>query len=152
MPALYLIPGTLREVVAEGSHSAAVDPESGELAFRALVCGNPECPGLESGGEPVRFVWIDPLKIAQPDGSVGFKAVEDRTAETIRLGGTLEPQCPACLKTRDLASETPEVQQQYRGYCQEYVLPETERRKQELGQEHYRLIQEKRKRRAARQK
>jgi len=127
--------------VAAGNQSAVVDFRTGELAFRAWICRNPACPGRKGDGQPVKFVWVDPLYFAKPDGTVGSEIVADRTAEIVRRGGTATPQCPECVKMRNLASETAADQRKYMEFCVEYVLPETERRQKELEAEYVRRVQ-----------
>jgi hypothetical protein len=77
---------------------------------------------------------------ARPDGTVNFKTVDDRDPEVKRRARPNIPACPECLKIRNPDSESEEVRQQYVGYCVEYALPESERRRHELEAEYARRM------------
>jgi hypothetical protein len=137
LPALYLTYDDKREVIASGDQGdVIVDKDSGKLAFRAWTCTNPDCPGKKPAGQrPLLFIWHDPLYFVDESGSVNYDAVPNRAEMIVKRGGHLEPTCPECLKIRDGARETPAVEQQYRDWCQQYVLPTAASRSEELRQE-----------------
>jgi hypothetical protein len=83
---------------------------NGELCWPALTCKNPRCPGR---GNPYLFINPNP----------GSDVV-----------------CPACLKIRNVDTESDEDRMRYRGYVETYMLPETLRRMKELNRERRRAM------------
>lgn len=57
MPWVYLTAKTHKKLILKGGMGGGVDPETHELFWPALACGNPDCPERK-GDEPVLF--IDP--------------------------------------------------------------------------------------------
>lgn len=142
LPALYITEISKREVIApSGTGDVLLDSESGEMAFRAWHCTNPDCAAKKPAGErPSLFIWRDPF-YQVVDGEIAWECVGDRETETIARGGTILPTCPACLTIRDQASESEQQKTQYAQWCTEYVLPKTIQRMKELDQEHQRRIE-----------
>lgn len=119
LPAVYLTAKTNKRIIAPTSLGIHVDKETGEIAWPALACNAPNCPGRGDNGEPFLFIAPDPSMIVKPDGTLGY----DRAASAGKPGPTLG--CPQCLKKRRLETETPEQRQQYINWVKPYVLPET---------------------------
>lgn len=134
LPALYLTHEGQQEVIAPSDKGdVIVDPSSGKLAFRAWTCNNPDCPGKRPPGQrPYLFIWRDPLYFVNDRGEVDFDPVPNRAEVIVERGCFLEPTCPECLTLRDRAKESPEVARQYVDWCQQYVLPATAKRAEEL--------------------
>ena len=128
LPALFLTADSGTQITAAGDTGAFVDEKTGEVAWRALTCTNPECPAKKSDGEqPFLFIAPDPAVIANPDGTLGYDRSLVDEAEN-NFGN-----CPECLKIRNLASESDKDRQRYSNYAVPYVLPETEKRREELA-------------------
>ena len=134
LPALYLTHEDHDEVIAPSDKGDVIVDESlGKLAFRAWTCNNPECPGKKPPNQrPLLFIWHDPLYFIDDQGAVNYDPVPNRAEVIVERGGLLEPTCPECLKIRDRAKETPEVAQKYRDWCQQYVLPQSAKRAEQL--------------------
>jgi len=144
LPSLYLTESG-KEVIAPGGQGVIVDKQSGELAFLAYTCANPDCPGEPNNGRPYLFIWRDRRWYVKSDGTLGAKEVETAEAWEKLLkedGSQPEPTCPACLELRKLDSESPEVKQKYRGWVQRYVLPKTKKQLEKLNQEDKRRLED----------
>ena len=142
LPALFLTEQSRREVLAPATKGDLIyDSGSGENAWLAYYCENPDCPGKHKGenGRPFLFVWRDPRKHATPDGTIVVDVEpgrdESHAAFMARLGGHLTPTCPECLALRDLKSETPEQSHKYAEWAKAYQLPEAVQRRKELDAE-----------------
>ena len=131
MPALYITTSG-KHVVATVGKRLFVDPESGDICWPAMFCANPDCPGRKGADEPFLFAAVEPGVVARPDGTVGPGPTPDRKASPFW------DQCPACLKQRDPANETPARRAQFKKWAQLYVLPETRRRIETLAAENRR--------------
>ncbi len=129
LPAVFLTAESGKRITAPGNTGVFVDEGSGELAWRALICTNPDCPATPpTGEEPFLFIAVDPALVAQPDGTVGYD--RSRVDEADNYFGN----CPECLKTRNLAGESDEDRQRYSNWATPYVLPETAQRREELAE------------------
>ena len=139
LPVLYLTEETLTEVQAPADAGLFVDEATGELAYRAYECQNPECPGRGADGSPHLFIHRDVLASADAKGEITWSQVpEGETPQDyIRsLGGYLAPTCPKCVELRDLENETDEHRQQYQAWAQLHELEETATRRAELEAEY----------------
>jgi hypothetical protein len=137
LPALFLTKSGHR-VIAPGNRGVFVDEESGEIAWPAYECGNPNCPGKGENGEPAVFYWGEPRFYLKEDGALGardFETAQDWRDALAAEGGTQEPTCPHCLKIRHIAAESQTESQQYSEWAQQHVLPETAARRKELDAE-----------------
>jgi hypothetical protein len=132
LPVLYLTESGER-ITAPGGKGVFVDPKSGKLAWPALACNRPDCPG-RTKDEPVLFIAPDPAMYVGDDGKIAFDPKRDPGPQP-GFG-----QCPACWKTRHLSEETSARQQQFRAWVAPYVLPETARRLAELETERKRRL------------
>lgn len=128
LPAVYLTAGGKR-IEAPSGRGPFVDAETGEIAWMALACLRPDCPGKKSDGEPVLFIAPDSAMYVAADGKIA----------TDPSRATEEPphamQCPVCWKQRNLSAETSAQKQQFNNWVAPYVLPETTARLAELEQE-----------------
>jgi hypothetical protein len=128
LPAVYLTAETNARIIAPGDKGVFVDEKSGELAWPAKTCINPDCPAERSADEPFLFIAPDPAIIANPDGTIGYD--RSRVEEADNNFGN----CPECLKIRELRKESEKDRQQYSNWAISYVLPETARRREELSE------------------
>jgi len=126
LPALYLTTQTNQRVIAPGDRGVFVHEKTGELCWPASGCYNPDCPGRTPSGEPFVFIAPDPAMFAKPDGTVGYDP--SRGGELDNYYGN----CPQCLKIRQLDQESDEDRLRYSTFVRPYVLPETEKRREEL--------------------
>ena len=115
---MYLTEKTGKRVIAPRNIARSlVDEETGERAWHAYECTNPNCPGEKSAGQPHHlFIHI----IGDPETPI---------------------ECPACAKTRNLATETREQAAKWGAYWRPYELPETVRRRGELDDERRRFVE-----------
>jgi hypothetical protein len=127
LPALFITAKTQQRIVAPGSQGVFVDKNTGELAWSAFVCNNPDCPARGKSDEAFLFIIPDPAVIANPDGTVGYD--RSRVVVDQQLG-----YCPECLKLRNMGNESMEERTKYARFVKPYVLPETHKRRQELAQ------------------
>ena len=74
-----------------------VDPESGEYAWPAMVCTNPNC----SGQKPHVFIHVFRTTGVDPEGNL---IVPDSVPIKARI-----PRCPACQETKYERFEMPEA-------------------------------------------
>jgi hypothetical protein len=125
-----------RKIIAPGTvRGMIVDPASGKLAWEAWQCDNPQCPGRKPDGSPLLFPWPDPFAYVTDDGKPGIH--QPQTEEDFkRMEAFANKQCPACLKERNLASETREEREQYRNWLKVHVLPQAAARLKELDAEY----------------
>jgi len=129
-----------REIVAPGNRQGViVEPGTGKLAWAAWECNNPACPGRKPDDRPLLFPRPDPFFFAKPDGTVGLRQPATE-AELLQADENRDVRCPACLKTRSLAAETPQQRQQYRNWCRLYVLPQAAEQRKKLAEEYRRLL------------
>ena len=137
LPVLYLTEDG-EEVIVPGQGN--VITHNGKLAWEAMECRNPNCPGTPNGDRPFLFIWTNPLARPGVDGQVEYIEEPDETILQL-LEESSEPVCPACLPGRTRDSESDAVQQQYVEWCQPYVLPATAQRLKELDDEHRRRLE-----------
>jgi hypothetical protein len=128
-----------REVIAPGNDQhVVIDPVSGGLAWGAWQCDNPSCPDRKPDGRPFLFPWPSPFCYVTSEQTVGRRQpVTD--AELRQAEELADVRCPACLKNRNLAVETPEVRLQYRSWCRQHVLPQAAEQRVRLAEEYRRL-------------
>ena len=120
LPALYLTEKTRQRVVAPESEGVLiVDKKSGEIAWRALVCTAPDCPGKGPKGEPHICSENDLSYFVKTDGSLGYDP------KRMPLDPTKIGMCQKCNSVRNPATETEQKRQQYTQWVQNYVLPES---------------------------
>ncbi len=139
LPMLFLTEKTMQEVLVPGNTPPFVHKESDEICYPALTCMNPDCPAERQGDRPPLFILFDPLRSVDANGEIAYADVPNGrdSGEYIQsLGGYLEPTCPACIKTRDVANETAEQKQQYLKWVVTYVPPKTAKRAEQLKQEY----------------
>lgn len=129
LPALFITAKSGRHVVAPDDRTMFVDPETGEIAWRAWACHNPDCPGRQPGGPPFLCIEGDDGYVPKPDGSIGFDP--RKSANPKQRPG----MCPRCSAIRDPARETRAEAERYERWVQLYVLPETAARLAELDAE-----------------
>lgn len=66
-----------------------IDPATGQIAWRAMTCYNPDCPGRGKGGGPLLFVRPNKTMSIGPEGKIVISGEQD----------IAEPDkcvCPAC--------------------------------------------------------
>lgn len=115
---LYLSEHSSKEVIAPRNvPKFLVDQETGERCWHAYECTHPNCPGPKTAGRE-HFI---------------FAHTQHDSQEAIH--------CPACLKIRNLATETKEQWGLWGNYVRPYELPETLRRRGELDAERRRTIE-----------
>lgn len=137
LPALYLNDSG-QEVIAPGNRGLFVDEASGEIAWPAYTCTNPDCPGEPSGGrKEFVFTWPDPRYYVAEDGTLGTREYDaaEWLAALKEMGGHEVPTCPACLEQRDLGQESRAEIEKYRLWVEPYVLPGTDERLAALAAE-----------------
>lgn len=123
IPTLYLTDDG-REIIAPGTEfGAIVDPQTKKLAWAAMVCENPACPGPKKGDRPYLFTWPNPVLFVAEDGTVasGQPITPEQLAEFEKFKTV---KCPACA-----AANTPNPNS---AGARRFVLPEAEKRLQEL--------------------
>lgn len=118
LPTLFLTAETRRRVIAPGDRIVFVDPESGEMCWRAMACRAPNCPGRGPNGEPFLCIEADPTFFRKADGSLGIDPARAK-GEPKKLGF-----CPKCNEIRNPATETEADLEQYAKWVQPYELPE----------------------------
>jgi hypothetical protein len=125
-----------REIIAPGNREGAiVDPKTGKLAWAALTCGNPKCPGEGKNGRPYVFAWPHPFVVANPDGTLGMRQPESQSDFDL-FDAYAETTCPACLTIRDRANESPQVRQKHKDWIRPYVLPQAEAQLKEIEEKY----------------
>lgn len=145
LPALYLTEKTRQRVIAPESEGVLmVDKKSGEIAWRALVCTAPNCPGKGLRGEPYICSENDLSYFVKPDGSLGYDP-KRATLDPAKIG-----MCQQCNAVRKTATETQQERQQYTQWVQNYILPESLARKKQLEGELKQRIQYERRHRIVR--
>jgi hypothetical protein len=150
VPGLYLTEKTNQEVIAPAGLGLHVDAATGEICYQPHECVNPDCPGRPADGKPNLFVHRNVLVSLGPDGKFVYEQVPagvDPVKHIESKGGHAFPTCPHCLKHRDLAGETDAQRKQYQAWVRPYVLPESEKRREELETEYqaaYQALQKKR--------
>ena len=102
---LFLSGDTLREVIAPSTDQPTLE---GEKCWAAYACTNPDCPAKDQGKNGRPYLFIN------------------------KIEGT-RTYCPACLTLWESQRGDSEVESRYRSYPKLYVLPETQRRIDELG-------------------
>ena len=130
LPVLYLTGKTRKEVIAAGDKGNFVDDKTGEICWRVMECGNPDCSGRAADGKPLKFITPDPAMYAKPDGSIGYDEEKSKQAENMAGGA-----CPECLKKRNLKTESNADRNKYAKWVKVHVLPESAKRKEELEAE-----------------
>ena len=133
---------TGKEITAPINKGVFVDEETGELAFPAYGCQNPDCPGEKKNGRPFLFIHRDVLIEGvddQGNAIYGEIPAGQDSLEFIRSrGGFLNPTCPACFKNRTPGSETEAQKQQYMQWAQPYAPPKTAKQDAALEAEYQR--------------
>lgn len=135
LPALFLTEQTRRRVIAPGDQIVFVDPESGEMCWRAMACRAPNCPGKGPNGEPFLCIEADPTFFRKPDGSLGIDPARAKS-QPRKLGF-----CPKCNEIRDPTTETPAEAERYTQWVQPYELPENAARLAALDEEMQRRVE-----------
>ena len=107
-----------RRVIAPGDKVVFVDPESGEICWRAMACRAPTCPGRGPKGEPFLCIEGDPTYFRKGDGTLGIDPGRAK-GKSKRLGF-----CPKCNEIRDPSKETTADAERYTQWVQPYELPE----------------------------
>ena len=107
-----------------------VDEATGELAYPAYACDNPDCPKRE-GEQPFLFIQTDPALSVGPNNEL-VRGPPTPSSQAV-------PVCPACLAIRDLENETFQEQTQYMLWAVEYLPPESAARAAELEEEYQRV-------------
>lgn len=138
LPRLYMTLHTLREVTAPSGKGIFVDEQTGEVCWPVLACHNPDCPGRTADGQPYLFIAPDPNMVVQSDGTIGYDAKAPAPPANPRI--SLDGTCPACRKTRNLKTESPETVQRYVNWVKPHVLPETAERERKLDEEARRRV------------
>ncbi len=135
LPGLYITESGKR-ITAPMNKGMVLDESSGEIAWPAHQCTNPNCPARE-GDDPHLFIWPDPrFEVIQGAiQPIDIPTLQELNARLKEKGFPPEALCPECLKNRDPASETSKEQQQYRDWSSLYVLPETAERQKALDEE-----------------
>ena len=152
LPTIYITEKSEKQIVASSKHGLAfVDPDSGEIAWIAYTCKNPDCPakGTGQGGRPPLFIWRDPTATVQPNGTVSFQRTppngESYESYIERLGGHAEATCPACLKTWNQNLEKEEQRKaqkrKYADWVERYIPPEADQRATELRAERAAILE-----------
>jgi hypothetical protein len=138
LQALYLTVDGEEALAARSKGDSIVAPDGKNIAFRAYLCKNPDCPGKDKGknGRPFLYIWRDPMWRVNDAGLIEYDVVPDRAEQFVLRGSTIEPTCPECAKLRDQENEDPETSQKYRDWTAYYVLPATAKRDQELNEAH----------------
>jgi len=139
LPTVYFTAETNTRVIAPQGNSLFVDETTGELAWPAMACHNPDCPGRGPDGEMHLFICPQPGYYAEPDGSVGYDPSRASTT-AVKTAGL----CPECLKGRNPNRLTQDERQQFINWVRPYVLPETAARIHELDAERKRISDEER--------
>ncbi len=142
LPGLFITASGQR-IEAPRDSGVFVDEASGELAWPAYACTNPDCPG-RNGEVPHLFIWSDPRFYVAEDGTLGtrqFNTAQEYRDAAAQAGTDRQPTCNECLKIRNLETETPEEGQKYSEYPRQYVLPATRQRELELDAEHQERIE-----------
>lgn len=126
LPAVYLTSQTGTRVLAPSGNNPHVDAKTGEVAWLALACSNPQCPG-RNGDEPFLFISPNTGVRVMPDGTFTSDPKKGQAfAITPNAPFIMTPHgCPQCVTLRKLGSETAAQKQQYNNYVRPYVLPET---------------------------
>jgi len=135
LPRLYMTHPSHRRITASTGRGVFVDPESGELAWPALACHRPECPGRGRSGQPYLFISPDSTLYAAADGTIA--ADVSRSASLSHHDG----QCPMCKTQRRPGAETPQQRQQYIDWVRPHVLPAAAQRMVELERQRQHRIQ-----------
>ncbi len=140
LPAVYLTEKTKQQVEVPINRPVFVHESTGELCYPALTCQNPDCPGSKGDDSPPDlFIHSHPLMSAGADGTIQWATIPPGRipADYIEsLGGHSQPTCPACLKQRNLDSETDEQQKQYHQWVVNYLPPKSAKRAEKLKQEY----------------
>ncbi len=123
------------EVIAPGTVRGVIVTKSGELAFEAWQCNNPNCPGRKVDGSPYLFPWPDPFAFVKEDGTPSMRAPENE-AEDKLMAEFSNQRCPECLKQRKVATESVEEREKYRNWLQTHVLPQAEKQLKRLDEEY----------------
>jgi len=135
-----------REVIAPGSPTGVIVlPRTKDLAWAAMQCDNPDCPGEGKGDRPFVFPWPDPFKTIDEEGNIQMRQPETQEDFAL-LDQFAEPACPACLPTRNRAKETLDEKIKYKSWVRPYVLPESAEQLKRLEEEKRGLLKEKRRR------
>jgi hypothetical protein len=130
LPTLYLTGKTKSKVTAPANKGQFVDEKTGEICWRVMECGNPDCPGQGTDGKPLKFIAPDPTAYVKPDGTIDYDQKKSKEAEKMAGGA-----CPECLKNRNLKAESNAIRNKYAKWIKPHVLPGSAKRKKELEAE-----------------
>ena len=114
MAHLHLGVNSGKKLIHQG---ASMTTFQGEHYWPALLCTHPQCPGKAANGEP--YMFINPNRDKEPD-------------------------CPECLKGRDLPNESVEERRDYRWNVQFHQLPEAAARMRAIDQLHRKISRRRR--------
>lgn len=123
LPSLYLTVKTQTRVTAPAGKGTFIDKATGEAAWPALACQNPNCPGRGANGEPVLFI------------DAGSASSTRDGAPAVETYGC----CPACMKGVNWKSLSAAERQKYVNWVKPYELPESAKRRAELAEERKRI-------------
>jgi hypothetical protein len=130
LPTLYMTGKTRKEVIAPGNKGSFVDEKTGEICWRVMECGNPDCPGRPADAKPLKFITPNPAMYVKPDGTIDYDQKKSKEEEKMAGGA-----CPECLKKRNLKTESNADRNKYAKWVKPHVLPESAKRKEELEAE-----------------
>lgn len=136
---LYLAEDGNQIIAAGNRQGVIVEPGKNRLAWGAWECDNPQCPGRKPGGTPLLFPWPNPFYFIKEDGTIAMRQPITE-AELLQADESREVRCPACLKIRNLASETPQQRLQYRTWCRQHVLPRAAEQRKNLEDDYRRRL------------
>lgn len=110
LPHVFVTANSHKVVIRRGTAIFGFHDETiGEHCYPAYVCLNPRCPGITEKGSAVLF----PFRLLQKNGDA----------------------CPYCLRTRDLANETPAQKQALK--VVPYYMPQCRTLAEIMLRQHY---------------
>jgi len=130
LPTLYWTGKTKRKVTAPANKGQFVDKKTGEICWRVMECGNPDCTGRGTDGKSLKFITPDLTAYVKSDGSIDYDSKKSKEAKKIAYGA-----CPECIKKRNLKTESNSDRNKYAKWVKPHVLPESAERKEELETE-----------------
>ena len=130
LPTLYLTGKTKSKVTAPANKGQFVDEKTGEICWRVMECGNPDCTGRGTDGKLLKFITPDLTAYVKSDGTIDYDSKKSREAKKVAYGA-----CPECLKKRNLKTESNAIRNKYAKWVKPHVLPESAERKEELEAE-----------------
>ncbi len=136
LPAVYLTSVTGTRIIAPSRDNPFVDPKTGEVAWLAMSCENPDCPG-RTAEEP--FLFIAPNMGVRISADGTFTS-DPRQGKPFAVAPPNAPflitpfGCPQCMTLRKVGSESAAQKQKYNAWVRPYVLPETAKKMKELDE------------------